>query len=424
MVLFMKKKIFFLISGAAFSLLLALPVPVKADSKQTLSAKETLLKQRLNSTTDIFQIGKAATPAANQKTDMKAGQFPWSDCFDKNHSQWDIIDSNGGGAWSMQDTVSDFGLIGMGISGYAARYWGWGYPIDTLPGNDFLVSLPSFNLVAGGTYYVSVTSGKSSGTNIEKYNVYYGKSMEEMILIGTKELSTSLFIFKEDAYMFTPTETGDYHIAIEAASKRDQHKMYIKCAGIDTGLPVRMKIASLNLPYSTASLNANEEAKVVISNIGTVAVDEAEVYIQIGEDTVISKTYSGNLQSGATDTVSFILDFSIIGTYYIKAWTVSGSFVSDTVRGTVAHTTPQTLPWRDDFDVEHTAWNVYDFNGAHGTLGTWSMLEEYEGGNVVAAYIYHAYDTAIPGNDFLVTVAPFSLNANRNYNIVASTFVV
>jgi hypothetical protein len=336
--------------------------------------------------------------------------LPWSDCFDAEHSQWDIIDLNGGSTWTMVETEN---------AGYVAKY---NYNA-TIPGDDWLVTINKFNFTAGGTYFVTVDAYSESNIYIEKYEIYYGKDMENMILAGNKELTLDSVI-ESDEFILQPTETGEYIVAIRAASEPDMFSLFVNCISVDTGLPSpKVQVSALNLPFSSSSLGASEEAKVVIKNIGVVPIEHADIYVKIGENAASLQTYSGNLPPAETDTVSFILDFSATGVYNIKAWAILDNFVTDTANARLTHsTTVVTLPWKNDFDIEHTEWDIIDCNGPAGTapLGVWTTDDEILEGNVIAVY---TYSTILPGNDFLVTVAPFALKAGGNYNIVASASV-
>lgn len=180
--------------------------------------------------------------------------------------------------------------------------------------------------------------------------------------------------------------------------------------------PAGAKIDNIIKPSNSASLGTNETVRLVFSGIGQNDLTEASIYLKVNEE-VFQKSYSGNLKYQQKDSTEFTIDLSAKGEYTLKAWIVAGVHTSDTLKATIISALDvQPLPWRDDFDLTNSAWNIIDLNSDGDPLyGYWKMAK-LDDTNICA--VYWAGDN--PGNDYLVTLSPFALEAGKNYHIIAS----
>jgi hypothetical protein len=183
--------------------------------------------------------------------------------------------------------------------------------------------------------------------------------------------------------------------------------------------PHGLTIDNVIKPDNSISLGSSEEFKVIFSSNGQNPLTNATFFFQIGENamTAIPQTWNGDLEGDETDTISFTADFSAAGKYGIKIWADVDDYTSNTYQTIVNHATPLEPRWEGEFDLYNSEWNIVDLNGLDSSgKGTWIMYPDYEE-NVSAVYVYH---DNLPGDDYLVTAAPFTLAEGTNYQFVIS----
>jgi hypothetical protein len=182
------------------------------------------------------------------------------------------------------------------------------------------------------------------------------------------------------------------------------------------------EIVKMITPRSAISLTANETVKTIIYSVGQNALTNATVYLQIDENTALSQPYTGTLprivgnDTITQDTVTFVnLNLSAEKTYKVKTWAMVNQYVSDTVKANVTHASAdsRTIPWRDDFDMESTVWNIIDNNNDNYF---WELFELSDG-NVFASYWSNPGAVA---DDWMVTIRPLEFKADTNYHIAVS----
>jgi hypothetical protein len=184
-------------------------------------------------------------------------------------------------------------------------------------------------------------------------------------------------------------------------------------------------VSDINVANSSATLSAAEPVKVIIDNTGMNDISGINFYLSVnGKDAVKeSMPLTDTVRPFASYEYQFTetADLSAEGIHNIKVWidAIDGDVVKedDTLSIRRLHSAPvSSYPWLDTVDGTLINWNVIDLNGGSYWMAEQGNLIDANGSMDGWAAIYY-YDETRPGDDYLVSVAPFVMEKDSSYRL-------
>ena len=196
----------------------------------------------------------------------------------------------------------------------------------TNAGDDYLISLP-FNLKAGKGYNI-IVNAKGSASYPEKLEVLAGKEatvagLNETVIAPT---DVNLGVYADYEGVFTPTEDGQYFIALHAISDADMLNLCVMTLTVEAAPEPTAPAAVADLtatPGAEGALEANlaftAPAKAINGSDLTGTVD-----VKIYRDNEVVNTLTGVAVGAATTWKDTDVEDGKTYTYYLVAANASG----------------------------------------------------------------------------------------------------
>lgn len=219
---------------------------------------------------------------------------------------------------------------------------------------------------------------------------------------------------------FTPATSGSYYLGFHAYSTADQYRILVDDITVSKVASADIAVTDIKYPDSQCGMGSGE-VTVFVKNNGSAAITSADLSLAIN-----SATQSGsvsNLAAGATDSVTFSVDFSTPGDYVMQATaTLAGDVeASNDTSATVAvsHLSPidfstgTTYANSFETDADYLGMSLLDENNDGVSWYASTVLPRT--GTTCLAYQYNA-DGTTAANDWVVTRC-LSFEAGQTYKL-------
>ncbi|SFC59892.1 Por secretion system C-terminal sorting domain-containing protein [Flexibacter flexilis DSM 6793] len=218
---------------------------------------------------------------------------------------------------------------------------------------------------------------------------------------------------------FTPTTAGNYYFGFQAYSAADMYRLIVDDISITKVASNDLAVTNIKYPDSQCGMGAGD-VTVFVKNNGSAAVTTADLSLAINTATQVGTI--SNLAAGATDSVTFSVDFSIPGDYVMQATAIlaGDADASNDTSATVgvSHLEPVNLStgaYTNSFETDEDYLGMTRLDENNDGVSWYASTLLPHTGSTCLAYLYNDNGTTA-ANDWLVTKC-LNFEAGKSYKL-------